>query len=69
MSYSLHDTLTSYYPEYRRKHAAEQAIIDSNQDLLYEIKGLRQDLARSGGELSDNLAYAILRLVERLERS
>lgn len=69
MSYSLHDTLTSYYPEYRRKHAAEQAIIDSNRDLLYEIKGLRRDVSKTNGELSDNLAYAILRLIERLEQS
>lgn len=42
--------------------SAQQAIID-------EIRGLRQDLYNTGGEVSDQLAYAILRLVEHLERS
>lgn len=69
MSYSFHDTLTSYYPEYRRKHGAEQTIIDSNRDLLNEIKGLRRDLARSDGEIAEHLAYAVIRLIERLDRS
>ena len=69
MSSFLHDTLTSYYPEYRRKTAAQQAIIESNEALLYEIKGLRRDFASSSGETSEHLAFALIRLIERLEQS
>jgi len=63
---SLHDTMTSYDPEYRRRHAAEQAIIDSQKDLLDEIRGLRRDIANANFVISERLAEAILNSVERL---
>lgn len=69
MSSFLYETRRSMEPEYRWETAAQQAIIDSNTDLLNEIKSLRRDLSNSGGAVSDHLAYAILKLVERLERS
>lgn len=58
----LHDFRRFTDMEYMVKTAAQQAVID-------EIKGLRHDLQNAGGPLSSELAYAILRLCDRLERS
>jgi hypothetical protein len=63
---SLFETIASYDPEYRRRHAAEQATIDSQTDLLNEIKGLRRDIANANFVISERLAEAILNSVERL---
>lgn len=65
----LHDWKRSTDIDYAHRTAAQQAIIESNQDLLYEIRGLRRDLAKTDGEISEHLAYALIRLIERFEHS
>lgn len=46
---------------YRYESSAYDAIID-------EIRGLRYDLQNHGGNVSNDLTYAIIRLLERIEQ-
>lgn len=56
-------------PEYRWQTAAEQAIIDSQNELRAEIHSLRKDLANAQYVVSDQVAAAILEVLARLAQA